>query len=37
MLPAAEGDERAARARFQQWINGLWREKDEELERLLQR
>ena len=37
MLPAAEGDERAARARFQQWINGLWREKDEDLERLLQR
>lgn len=37
MLLAAEGDERAARARFQQWINGLWREKDEDLERLLQR
>src|SRR5690606_39636364 len=28
-------DERAARARFQQWMNGIWREKDEELARLL--
>ena len=39
-LPAApvadgESQERAARARFQQWMNGLWREKDEELSRLL--
>ncbi len=29
------GDERADRARFQKWMNGLWREKDEELARLL--
>lgn len=28
-------DERAARARFQQWMNGLWQEKDAELARLL--
>ena len=32
---SGDGDERAARARFQQWMNGLWREKDEELGRLL--
>jgi 1-acyl-sn-glycerol-3-phosphate acyltransferase len=30
-----DGDERAVRARFQQWMNGIWREKDEELARLL--
>ena len=30
-----DGDERAARARFQQWMNALWREKDDELGRLL--
>jgi 1-acyl-sn-glycerol-3-phosphate acyltransferase len=30
-----DGDERAARARFQQWMNGIWREKDEDLERML--
>src|SRR5690606_6455328 len=30
-----DGDERAARARFQQWMNGIWQEKDEGLERLL--
>lgn len=28
-------DDRAARARFQQWLNGLWQEKDAELQRLL--
>ncbi|WP_457018174.1 acyltransferase [Luteimonas sp. A482] len=32
---SGDGDERAARARFQRWMNGLWREKDEELGRLL--
>ncbi|MGJ4801900.1 acyltransferase [Luteimonas sp. SDU82] len=35
LAEGGEGDERAARARFQQWLNGLWREKDEELARLL--
>jgi 1-acyl-sn-glycerol-3-phosphate acyltransferase len=29
-------DDRAFRARFQQWMNGLWQEKDADLERLLQ-
>ncbi|KGM57816.1 acyltransferase [Lysobacter arseniciresistens ZS79] len=28
-------NDRAFRARFQQWMNGLWREKDAEMERLL--
>jgi len=28
-------DDRAFRARFQQWMNGVWREKDQELERML--
>ena len=28
-------EDRAFRARFQQWMNGLWQEKDEDLERLL--
>jgi 1-acyl-sn-glycerol-3-phosphate acyltransferase len=28
-------NDRAFRARFQQWMNGLWREKDAEIERLL--
>ena len=28
-------DDRAARARFQQWLNGMWRDKDEALARLL--
>lgn len=28
-------DDRAVRARFQQWLNGLWQDKDAELERLL--
>jgi 1-acyl-sn-glycerol-3-phosphate acyltransferase len=28
-------DDRAARARFQQWLNGLWQEKDADLRRLL--
>ena len=37
IVPSGEGDERAARARVQQWINGLWRDKDQELERLLLR
>ena len=32
---SGDGDERAARAGFQQWLNGIWREKDEELGRLL--
>jgi 1-acyl-sn-glycerol-3-phosphate acyltransferase len=30
-------DDRAFRARFQQWMNGVWRDKDEELERMLER
>jgi 1-acyl-sn-glycerol-3-phosphate acyltransferase len=30
-----DGDERAARARFQQWLNRLWQDKDMELARLL--
>jgi len=33
---SGDGDERAARARFQQWMNGLWRDKDEDLDRLLE-
>lgn len=28
-------NDRAFRARFQQWMNGLWREKDEDMARLL--
>lgn len=28
-------NDRAFRVRFQQWMNGLWQEKDEDLERLL--
>ena len=28
-------DDRAFRARFQQWMNGLWQDKDADLERLL--
>jgi 1-acyl-sn-glycerol-3-phosphate acyltransferase len=28
-------NDRAFRARFQQWMNGVWREKDAEMERLL--
>ncbi|MCA0395275.1 MAG: acyltransferase [Proteobacteria bacterium] len=31
------GDERARRARFQQWINALWQEKDIALSRVLDR
>jgi len=30
-------DDRAVRARFQQWMNGLWEEKDADLGRLLER
>ena len=30
-------NDRAFRVRFQQWMNGLWQEKDAELERLLSR
>lgn len=30
-------DDRAARARFQQWLNGLWEDKDAALGRLLER
>ncbi|GGK03756.1 acyltransferase [Luteimonas terricola] len=29
-------DDRAVRARFQQWMNGVWQEKDADLERLLE-
>ena len=29
-------DDRAVRARFQQWMNGLWQEKDADLQRLLE-
>ena len=28
-------EDRAFRARFQQWMNGVWQEKDAGLERLL--
>lgn len=35
ILGSGEGDDRARRARFQQWINALWREKDGELSRVL--
>ena len=28
-------DDRAFRARFQQWMNGLWQQKDADLERML--
>ena len=28
-------DDRAYRARFQQWMNGLWEEKDAEIARML--
>ena len=28
-------DDRAARARFQQWLNGLWQQKDADMERML--
>src|SRR5690606_36295700 len=28
-------EDRAFRARFQQWMNWLWREKDEDMERML--
>ena len=35
-VPVSGGeDERAVRAGFQQWMNGLWREKDETMDRLL--
>ena len=30
-------EDRAFRARFQQWMNGLWQEKDADMERLLRR
>ena len=33
---SGDGDGRAQRARFQQWMNGIWREKDEEMARLLE-
>ena len=32
---SGDEDERAVRARFQQWMNGIWRDKDEEMARLL--
>ncbi|HRN60149.1 MAG TPA: acyltransferase [Chiayiivirga sp.] len=35
ILDSGEGDDRARRARFQQWLNGLWQEKDAELSRVL--
>lgn len=37
MLRGDYQNDRAFRAQFQQWMNGLWREKDEDLERLLHR
>jgi len=37
ILDGGERDERARRARFQQWINALWQAKDEELSRVLDR
>ena len=35
LLAQGEDGERAARARFQQWMNGLWQDKDAEMARLL--
>ncbi len=35
LLVHGDGDERAARARLQQWMNALWQEKDQDLDRLL--
>ncbi|MCW5579865.1 MAG: acyltransferase, partial [Luteimonas sp.] len=35
ILEGGDGDERARRARFQQWINALWQEKDATLSRVL--
>ncbi len=35
ILAAADGDERAKRARFQQWLNAVWQDKDAEMARLL--
>jgi 1-acyl-sn-glycerol-3-phosphate acyltransferase len=37
IIDSDEGDDRARRARLQQWINALWREKDVELSRVLGR
>ena len=36
ILDADAGDERARRARFQQWMNALWQDKDAELAKLLE-
>ncbi|HST44524.1 MAG TPA: acyltransferase, partial [Luteimonas sp.] len=36
ILDGGDGDPRAARARFQQWINGLWQEKDAQLARVME-
>ncbi|HRO88393.1 MAG TPA: acyltransferase [Chiayiivirga sp.] len=35
LLDSGEGDDRARRARLQQWLNALWQEKDAELSRVL--
>jgi len=36
LLGGSYQDDRAFRILFQQWINGLWREKDDDLARLLE-
>jgi len=36
LLAGTYQDDPRFRARFQQWMNGLWRQKDEDMERLLQ-
>lgn len=35
ILAVPDGDERAKRARFQQWLNAVWQDKDAEMARLL--
>ncbi len=37
ILQSGGGEDRAKRARFQQWINALWQEKDEALAQVLER
>ena len=37
ILRSGDSEDRAKRARFQQWINAIWQEKDEALARVLER
>ena len=37
MMTGSYQDDRAFRARFQQWMNGLWEQKDEDMARLLEK